>query len=64
MGLFRDKGSVERPDKKILSDIADYDAEYVDFVCRMLELQQYLDEKLGVYELPRMSESFLLTKKN
>ena len=41
---------VKRPNKKILLGIDDHDAEYGDFVCRMLELQEYLDEKLGVYE--------------
>ncbi len=51
---------VKRPDKKILSGIADYDVEYADFVCRMLELQGYLDEKMGVYGLPRELDSFLL----
>lgn len=55
---------VQKPNKMILSGIADYDAEYADFVCRMLELQEYLDEKLGVYELPRKMDSFLLTKMN
>ena len=52
---------VKRPNKKILSGIADYDAEYGDFVCRMLELQEYLDEKMGMYEKPREIDSFLLS---
>lgn len=52
---------VKRPDKKILTKIAEYDAEYGDFVCRMLELQKYLDKKLGVYEKPRSIDSFLLS---
>lgn len=38
------------------------DAEYGDFVCRMLELQGYLDEKLKRYEKPRTIDSFLLSK--
>lgn len=52
---------VKRPDKKILSELVEYDAEYGDFVCRMLELQKYLDEKLGVHEKPRSIDSFLLS---
>ena len=53
---------VKRPNKKILLGIEDYDAEYGDFVCRMLELQEYLDEKLGKYENPRAIDSFLLSE--
>lgn len=52
---------MKRPNKGILTDVSDYDPEYGDFVCRMLELQEYLDEQLGVYELPRKLDSFLLT---
>ena len=53
---------VKRPNKKILLGIDDHDAEYGDFVCRMLELQEYLDEKLGTYEKPRAIDSFLLSE--
>ena len=53
---------VKKPNKKILIEIAEYDAEYGDFVCRMLELQKCLDERLGVYENPRSIDSFLLSK--
>ena len=52
---------VKRTDKAALNGISDYDPEYGDFVCRMLELQEYLDEKLEKYELPRKLDSFLLT---
>ena len=52
---------VKRPNKGILTDVYNCDPEYGDFVCRMLELQEYLDEQLGVYELPRKLDSFLLT---
>lgn len=52
---------VKKPDKELLKKVPDYDTEYGDFVCRMLELQKYLDEQLGVYELPRKMDSFLLT---
>ena len=52
---------IKKPDKKILSGINEYDAEYGDYVCRMLELQEYLDEKLGAYEKPRTIDSFLLS---
>lgn len=51
---------VKRPDKKFLVNVSDYDQEYGDFVCRMLELQEYLYEKLGTYEMPRSIDSFLL----
>lgn len=53
---------VKRPNKKILLGNDDHDAEYGDFVCRMLELQEYLDEKLGTYEKPRAIDSFLLSE--
>ena len=53
---------VKRPNKKILLGIDDHDAEYGDFVCRMLELQEYLGEKLGTYEKPRAIDSFLLSE--
>ena len=52
---------VKRPNKGILTDVSNCDPEYGDFVCRMLELQEYLDEQIGVYELPRKLDSFLLT---
>ena len=52
---------VKRPNKEILTDVSDYDPEYGGFVCRVLELQEYLDEQLGVYELPRKLDGFLLT---
>ena len=51
---------VKRPDKKFLVNVSDYDQEYGNFVCRMLELQEYLYEKLGTYEMPRSIDSFLL----
>ena len=53
---------VKRPNKKILLGNDDHDAEYGDFVCRMLELLEYLDEKLGTYEKPRTIDSFLLSE--
>ena len=53
---------VKRPDRGLLLNVADYDLEYADFVCRMLELQEYLHEHLGVNELPRKLDSFLLTQ--
>ncbi len=52
---------VKRPNKDLLAAVLDYDPEYGDFVCRMIELQEYLDKQLGVYELPRKLDSFLLT---
>ena len=36
--------------------------KYGDFVCQMLELQGYLDEKLRRYEKPRTVDSFLLSE--
>ena len=53
---------VKNPNKEILSGIEDYDAEYGDFVCRMLELQDYLKIKLGTNEEPRAIDNFLLSK--
>ena len=44
---------VKRPDKRLLTNEFEHDPEYGDFVCRMIELQKYLNEHLGVYELPR-----------
>ncbi len=55
---------VTKPDKKILSGISEFDPEYADFVCRMIELQQFLEGELGVYELPRKLDGFLLAKLN
>ena len=52
---------VKRPDKKILSGIEARDEEYAEFVCRMLELQQYLNKRIGTYEKPRKIDSFLLS---
>lgn len=52
---------VKRPDKKILSGIEEYDEEYGDFVSRMLEFQQYLNDKIGIYETPRAIDSYLLS---
>ena len=46
-----------------MTEIAEYDAEYGDFVCRMLELQKCLDERLGVYENPRSIDSFYYQKR-
>ena len=34
---------------KILEEIAN---EYGDYVCRMLEIQENLDDKLGIYKSP------------
>ena len=45
----------------ILPKEDDYDIEYGDFVCRMIELQEFLDEQIGILEKPRDLDSFLLT---
>ena len=55
---------VKRPDKRFLENVSDYDIEYGDYVCRMVELQEYLAEQFGGYELPRKLDSFLLTAVN
>lgn len=52
---------VKRPYKKILSNVDSYDKEYGNFVCKMLELQEYLNEKLGEYQKPRELDNFLLS---
>ncbi len=53
---------VKSPNKMILSELeeSDYDAEYADFVCRMIELQKYLNEKVGINIKAREIDSFLL----
>lgn len=52
---------VKRPDKKALDNI-NCDKEYGDFVCRMLELQAFLQERTDCYQSPRTLDSFLLQK--
>lgn len=51
---------VKKPDKHMLAGLELYDPEYADFVCRMLELQEYLDGVTGLLESPRRMDSFLL----
>ena len=55
---------VKRPDKGLLENLSDYDLEYGDYLCRMVELQDYLAKQFGVYERPRKLDSFLLTAVN
>lgn len=50
---------VKRPDKSLLAN-TECDSEYGDFVCRMLELQDFLYEKIGARQSPRQIDSFLL----
>lgn len=52
---------VKRPDKKALDNI-NCDKEYGDFVCRMLELQAFLQERTDCNQSPRTLDSFLLQK--
>lgn len=52
---------VKRPDKNCLSEISSYDEEYADFVCRMLELQNYLKMKKFTNQKPRQLDSYLLS---
>lgn len=52
---------VKRPNKKILSILDEYDPDYGDFVCRMIELQIFLEEKLEIHENPRALDSYLLS---
>ena len=52
---------IKRPDKRILRD-TECDLEYGDFVCRMLELQAFLQERTDCYQSPRTLDSFLLQK--
>ncbi len=51
---------VRNSNKNMLSKVADKDPEYGDFVCRMLELQEYIESKFGVCESPRELDRFLL----
>ena len=50
---------VKRPDKRILSSVK-CDSEYGDFFCRMIELQNFINQKLGTYQSPRRIDNFLL----
>lgn len=50
---------VKRPDKSLIKNI-DCDPEYGDFVCRMIELQSFLEKNLGLKQTPRHIDSFLL----
>ena len=52
---------VKRPNKGFLANVSDYDPEYGDFMCRMIELQEYLYMQFGTCELPRKLDSFLLS---
>ena len=52
---------VKRPDKSILSGMINMDEEYADFVCRMLELQNYLKKSIRVDVSPRKLDRFLLS---
>lgn len=52
---------VKKTDKNVLSGIENYDAEYGDFVCRMLELQEHLNVKYSIYVTPRCMDDFLLS---
>ena len=54
---------VKKPNKHLLDSLNDYDPEYGDFVCRMVELQMYLQDKLGSLETPRNIDTFLLWNK-
>lgn len=51
---------VKKPDKRFLESVKDCDPEYGDFVCRMIELQMYLQDKVGSLETPRNMDTFLL----
>ena len=53
---------VKKPDKHMLAGLDSYDPEYADFVCRMLELQEYLDGVTGLLGSPRRMDSFLLSE--
>ena len=52
---------VKYPDRKILNGI-ECDREYGDFFCRMIEFQNYIHNKLGIYQSPRQLDSFLLNR--
>lgn len=51
---------VKKPDKRVLESIEDYDTVYGEFVCRMIELQTYLEEAFGHTVSPRELDDFLL----
>lgn len=54
---------VKCPDTHVLSEMnnKEYDADYGNFVCRMIELQNYLSEKSDETPTTRDMDNFLLT---
>lgn len=54
---------VKRPDKSILKNLQPdkYDKDYGDFVCRILELKNFLETKLKKSLTPRDIDNFLLS---
>ena len=53
---------VKKPKIKILQGLSEYDNEYADFGCRLLELQQELLIYDGVCYSPRVLDGFLLRR--
>lgn len=50
---------INAPDKSILSKCDDYEKEYADFVCRMIELKRLLEDN-NTKITPRQLDEFLL----
>ena len=55
---------VQYPNRDILKEAEQmgYDDEYGDFVCRILELKNFLRSRKGIQLSPRQIDNFLLTK--
>ena len=53
---------VKKPNKEMLQGLNEYDAEYTDFVCRLLELQQGLLVSNTICYSPRVLDGFLLRR--
>ncbi len=51
---------VRKPNADLFEDIDKYDSEYGDYVCRVLELTQLLNEKTDLITDPRKVDTFLL----
>ena len=54
------KKIVVKPWGNILVGIDNYDEQYGNYLCRMLELQTFIEDNFNVYEMPRRLDNFLL----
>ena len=52
-----------KKNKPIVNKCEEYDDEYRAFVCKMIELQNYLQPMSNIPVTPRLLDSFLLSEK-